>query len=59
MSLQEHKTCILSIGFALFVAYTVNKSFHCAKNWGLFSSIFKKIIHNNTIPPFEEVGGVT
>ena len=26
---------------------------------GLFSSVFKKIIHNNTTPTFQEVGGVT
>ena len=26
---------------------------------GLFSSIFKKIIPNNTTPTFQEVGGVT
>ena len=29
------------------------------KNCGLFSSVFKKIIPNNTIPTFLEVGGVT
>ena len=29
------------------------------KNCGLFSSVFKKIIHNNTTPTFLEVGGVT
>ena len=28
------------------------------KNWGLFSSVFKKIIPNNTTPTFLEVGGV-
>ena len=26
---------------------------------GLFSSVFKKIIPNNTAPTFQEVGGVT
>ena len=26
---------------------------------GLFSSVFKKIIPNNTTPTFQEVGGVT
>ena len=26
---------------------------------GLFSSVFKKIITNNTTPTFQEVGGVT
>ena len=29
------------------------------KKCGLFSSVFKKIIPNNTIPTFQEVGGVT
>ena len=29
------------------------------KNCGLFSSIFKKINPNSTIPTFLEVGGVT
>ena len=29
------------------------------KKCGLFSSVFKKIIPNNTTPPFQEVGGVT
>ena len=29
------------------------------KKSGLFSSAFKKIIPNNTIPSFQEVGGVT
>ena len=29
------------------------------KKCGLFSSVFKKIIPNNTTPSFEEVGGVT
>ena len=29
------------------------------KNCGLFSSVFKKIIPNNTTPTFLEVGGVT
>ena len=28
------------------------------KKCGLFSSVFKKIIPNNTTPTFEEVGGV-
>ena len=27
--------------------------------FGLFSSVFKKIIPNNTTPIFQEVGGVT
>ena len=29
------------------------------KNCGLFSSVFKKIIPNNTTPTFLEVGGET
>ena len=29
------------------------------KKCGLFGSVFKKIIHNNTTPTFQEVGGVT
>ena len=29
------------------------------KKCGLFSSVFQKIIPNNTIPTFQEVGGVT
>ena len=29
------------------------------KKCGLCSSVFKKIIPNNTIPTFQEVGGVT
>ena len=29
------------------------------KKCGLFSSVFKKIIANNTNPTFQEVGGVT
>ena len=29
------------------------------KKCGLFSSVFKKIILNNTTPTFQEVGGVT
>ena len=29
------------------------------KMCGLFSSVFKKIIPNNTTPTFQEVGGVT
>ena len=29
------------------------------KKCGLFCSVFKKIIHNNTTHTFQEVGGVT
>ena len=58
MSLQEHETYILSLGFALLVENNAYKSFRRSK-CGLFSSAFKKIIHNNTTPTFQEVGGVT
>ena len=29
------------------------------KKYGLFTSVFKKVIPNNTTPTFQEVGGVT
>ena len=58
MSLQEHEKCLLGICFALFVANNAYKSFRRAKTW-LISSVFKKIIPNNTTPTFQEVGGVT
>ena len=29
------------------------------KKCGMYSSVFKKIIPNNTTPTFQEVGGVT
>ena len=35
------------------------KTISSHKNCGLFSSVFKKIIPNNTTPTFLEVGGVT
>ena len=35
------------------------KSISSSKTCGLFSSVFKKIIPNNTAPTFQEVGGVT
>ena len=35
---------------------TINSS---RKKCGLFSSVFKKIIPNNTTPSFQEVDGVT
>ena len=59
MSLQEHEKCLFSICFALFVANIAYKSFRRAKKRGLFSSVFKKTIPNNTTPTFQEVGGVT
>ena len=46
--------CLLSICFALYVANNAYKLFLRAK-----SSVFKKIIPNNTTPTFREVGGVT
>ena len=59
MSLQEHEKCLLSICFALFVANNAYKPFGPAKKCGLFSSVFKKIVPNNTTPTFKEVGGVS
>ena len=35
------------------------KSISSRKKCALFSSVFKKIIPNNTTPTFKEVGGVT
>ena len=35
------------------------KSILSCKKCGLFSSVFKEIIPNNTTPTFQEVGGVT
>ena len=58
MSQREHGKCLLSICFALFVANNVYKIFGGAKNNYLFTSVFKKIIPNNT-STFQEVGGVT
>ena len=45
--------------FCFFVASNAYKSFHRAKKCALFSSVFEKIIPNNTIHTFQEVGGVT
>ena len=45
--------------------FCFNCSEHCIKiisprkKNSLFSSVFKKIIPNNTTPTFQEVGGVT
>ena len=39
--------------------FIVAKIISSRKKCGLFSSVFKKIIPNNTIPTFQEVGGVT
>ena len=35
------------------------KSISSRKKSGLFSSVFKKSISNNTTPTFQEVGGIT
>ena len=35
------------------------KNISSHKKCGLFSSVYKKIIPNNTTPTFREVGGVT
>ena len=35
------------------------KTISSRKKCGLFSSVFKKIISDNTTPTFQEVGGVT
>ena len=35
------------------------KSISLLKKFGLLSSVFKKIIPNDTTPTFQEVGGVT
>ena len=50
--------CLLSVCFALFVTNNVKIISSC-KMCRLFSSVFKKIIPNNTTPAFQEVGGVT
>ena len=35
------------------------KTISSRKKYGLFSSVLKKIINNNTTPTFQEVGGVS
>ena len=37
----------------------MHKNHFVEQKCGLFSSVFKKIIPNNTTPTFTEVGGVT
>ena len=37
----------------------MHKNHFVTQKCGLFSSVFKKIIPNNTTPTFQEVGGVT
>ena len=58
MSLQEHEKILLSICFALFVANNAKKIISSRKKCGLFRSVFKKSIPNNTSPTFTEMGGV-
>ena len=57
MSLQGHEKSLLSICFALFIANCI-KIISSRKMCGFISSVFKKIISNNTTPTFQEVGGV-
>ena len=45
--------------FALFVTKQCIKIISSRKKCVLFSSVFKKMIPNNTTPTFQEVGGVT
>ena len=59
LSLQEHEKCLLSFCFAFFCSEQCIQIISSRKNCGLFSSVFKKIIPNNTTPTFLEVGGVT
>ena len=53
------RKCLLSICFAFFCGEQCIKIISSRKKCGLFSSVFKKIIPNNTTPTFQEVGGVT
>ena len=45
--------------FRLICSEKCIKIISSRKKCGLFSSVFKKIIPNNTTPTFTEVGGVT
>ena len=45
--------------FCFFCSIQCIKIISSLKKGGLFSSVFKKIIPNNTTPTFQEVGGVT
>ena len=47
------------IGFCFIYRQQCIKIISSRKMCGLISSIFKKIIPNNTTPTFQEVGGVT
>ena len=45
--------------FSLICSEQWIKIISSRKKCGLFDSVFKKIIPNNTTPTFQEVGGVT
>ena len=45
--------------FCLICSEQCIKIISWRKKCGLLSSVFKKIIPNNTTPTFQEVGGVT
>ena len=49
---SEYMCCFICSEQCIKIISSCNK-------WGLFSSVFKKIIPYNTIPTFQEVGGVT
>ena len=57
MSLQEHETCILSLGFALIVANNAYKSFHRAKSV-VCLVLYSKNISYNTTPFFMKWAGL-
>ena len=60
MSVKEHEKCLLSICFVLFGAsIPCIKIISSRKKCGLFNSVLKNIIPNNTTSTFQEVGGVT
>ena len=48
----EYKFCFICSELSI-------KIISSRKKCGLFSSVLKKIIPNNTTPTFQEVGGVT
>ena len=45
--------------FCFICSEQCTKMISSRKEYGLFSSVFKKSISNNTTPTFQEVGGVT
>ena len=59
MSLQEIERCLLSIFFCFICIEQFIKIILSRKKGGLCCSVFKKIIPSNTVPTFQEVGGVT